>query len=55
MVTPSNQVSMAFEKWQFESTAMAREKFLLAGAVKRMLMRQLSLAWEQWQVCTYTP
>ena len=28
---------------------MARERFLLAGAVKRMLKRKLSMAFEKWQ------
>ena len=28
---------------------MAREKYLLAGAVKRLMQRQLSMAWEKWQ------
>ena len=43
------QLSMAFEKWQDEAAQMAREKYMLAGAVKRMLMRQLSMAFEKWQ------
>ena len=40
---------MAFEKWQHEARAMAREKYMLSGAVQRMLKRQLSMAFEKWQ------
>ena len=45
----NRHLSMAFEKWQFEAAEMARSKFLMGGAVQRLLKRQLSMAWEAWQ------
>ena len=33
----------AFEKWQFVLESANREKFMLAGAIKRMLNRKLSM------------
>ena len=43
----SRKRSMAFEKWQYEAAAMAREKYLLNGALTRMRLRKLSMAFEQ--------
>ena len=40
---------MAFERWQFAAATLARQKYLAAGAISRMLHRQLSKAFEQWQ------
>ena len=45
----NRKLSMAFEKWQFTAAEMARQQFLLAGAMNRMLKRQLSMAFEKWQ------
>merc|ERR1712086_689034 len=40
---------MAWEKWQFTAAEMARQQFMLAGALNRMLKRKMSQAWEKWQ------
>merc|ERR1712166_1600330 len=45
----NRKLSMAWEKWQFEAAEMARQQFLLAGALNRMLKRAMSAAWEKWQ------
>ena len=37
------KLSMAFEKWQFEAAEMARSKFLLSGALKRLQMRKVAM------------
>merc|ERR1711865_589995 len=36
-------------KWQFTAAEMARQQFLLAGAITRMLKRKMSQGWEKWQ------
>ena len=38
----NRKLSMAWEKWQFTAAEMARQQFLLAGALTRMLKRKMS-------------
>ena len=40
---------MAWEKWQFTAAELARQQFLLQGALNRLLKRAMSMAWEKWQ------
>ena len=35
----NRKLSMAWEKWQFTAAEMARQQFMLAGAMNRMLKR----------------
>ena len=35
----NRKLSMAWEKWQFTAAEMARQQFMLAGALNRMLKR----------------
>merc|ERR1719271_1584930 len=43
------KIAMAFGKWRDEAAAMARQAYMLGGAVRRLLHRMLSMAWEKWQ------
>merc|ERR550514_2086948 len=43
------QLSMAWEKWQYEAAQMKHEKFIMGGALNRFRNRLLSMAWEKWQ------
>ena len=45
----NRKLSMAWEKWQFTAAEMARQQFLLAGALNRMLKRADVAGWEKWQ------
>merc|ERR1712167_355185 len=42
-------LSMAWEKWQFEAEALARQRYMALGALKRMRFYKMSQAWEKWQ------
>ena len=35
----NRKLSMAWEKWQFTAAEMARQQFMMAGAMNRMLKR----------------
>jgi hypothetical protein len=39
-------MSIAIQDWYAEITA---QRFKVAGAIRRMMQRQLSAAWEKWQ------
>ena len=36
----NRKLSMAWEKWQFTAAEMARQQFMMQGAINRMLKRE---------------
>merc|ERR1719287_429463 len=36
----------AWNQWRTWAAEMRRQRFVMAGAARRMLLRQLSMAWE---------
>ena len=47
MADRASGVLQAFETWQFNAAEAARFKFMLAGALKRMINRKLSMVSSQ--------
>ena len=40
---------MGYEKWQSTAAGMARQQFILQGALSRMVKQAMAQAWEKWQ------
>ena len=40
---------MAFEKWQDEAARLKRERYMITGAINRLLKWNLSQGFEKWQ------
>jgi len=43
------KLSMAFEKWQYETEKAKEQARMMSGAIKRMQNMAISKGWEQWQ------
>ena len=43
------QLSMAFEKWQYEAACMKREREMLDKALRRFIHAKLFAAWNMWR------
>ena len=45
----TRKLPIAMCKWREVAAEMARQQYMMGGAVRRMIHLQLSMAWEKWQ------